>query len=486
MKRIKLVFLITLKITMILLITVIIFKHLNKTYRNLEVNYGDDFKAMPTNSIDVLFLGSSHAQYSTIPSFINRKTGLVSFNMSSQCQPIPVSLEFLKEALKTQKPKLVVQEIFIALPGRETCRADSNYIVGQYYLTGQEKQNVLNMIDQEKALQYRQDFLNNHNNWKKVKTFKELYMPIKTQLSDSFGYVYADTMYYENYWNAEIYPETQDYELDKLDLKALSEMKELCDKNNIELMFYHVPMAMSQEDQNAKESLWDWADKNNVKYLDFFDDNYHQNFNIMVHGDTHHNNILGASYVSDQLSKFIQNNYDLSVNHSINQELNSLYLKNSDILLKEVIDKELNPDLIFESVKDFNSLVLVKYVSNNQYLNDKSIDSLKKINIEFNSQEDYFAVIKDKKVVAYDTSELKIKIDNKEITINKEGIFVDGESKNISSEYFLNQEIKTEGNFTMVFYSENYNWEIIKNFDINVNGELWTKGFNKYVKEGYW
>ena len=72
----------------------------------------DDFYKSEPNSIDVMFLGSSHARFAFDTRIFDNKLKINSFNLSSSEQTPLISYYALKEALKYQKPKLIVYEAY--------------------------------------------------------------------------------------------------------------------------------------------------------------------------------------------------------------------------------------------------------------------------------------------------------------------------------------------------------------------------------------
>jgi hypothetical protein len=73
----------------------------------------EDFYHYPDNSIDVLLLGSSHVGVNIDTIQLNEEFGIASYNLWGSVQPTWNSYYYLKEALKTQKPKVVVLEGFL-------------------------------------------------------------------------------------------------------------------------------------------------------------------------------------------------------------------------------------------------------------------------------------------------------------------------------------------------------------------------------------
>lgn len=66
----------------------------------------------PQDEFPVMFFGSSHAYAGFSPLEIWHETGIKSYVFATQAQPMWATLTYLKEALKTQSPKLVVLECY--------------------------------------------------------------------------------------------------------------------------------------------------------------------------------------------------------------------------------------------------------------------------------------------------------------------------------------------------------------------------------------
>lgn len=70
------------------------------------------FYKQPKNSIDVLILGSSTAFENVNPAVLYERYGIAAFNLCGSVQPVWNSFFYLKEALKTQQPRLVIFDAF--------------------------------------------------------------------------------------------------------------------------------------------------------------------------------------------------------------------------------------------------------------------------------------------------------------------------------------------------------------------------------------
>lgn len=77
------------------------------------------FYELEENTVDVLVLGSSHAYMSFNTGALWREYGISSYVLTASAQPLWNSYYYLKEALKTQRPKLIVLEGYRLLEEEE-------------------------------------------------------------------------------------------------------------------------------------------------------------------------------------------------------------------------------------------------------------------------------------------------------------------------------------------------------------------------------
>ncbi len=70
-----------------------------------------DFYRLEEDTVDVLFVGSSHVYYSINTCNLYDDYGIASYLLASPAQPVWISYYFLQEALKTQSPRLVVFDV---------------------------------------------------------------------------------------------------------------------------------------------------------------------------------------------------------------------------------------------------------------------------------------------------------------------------------------------------------------------------------------
>ena len=71
-----------------------------------------DMYAQPRNSIDVVFMGSSHIHCDVNTALLWEKYGIAAYDYSAAEQPLWTTYYYLKEICKYQKPQLVVLDLY--------------------------------------------------------------------------------------------------------------------------------------------------------------------------------------------------------------------------------------------------------------------------------------------------------------------------------------------------------------------------------------
>lgn len=84
------------------------------SYKNTTIGNTKTLHELPEDSVDVLVLGSSHAYMNIDTGVLWDDYGIASFVYGGDGQPLWSTYYYLKEALRTQHPELVVLEVFAA------------------------------------------------------------------------------------------------------------------------------------------------------------------------------------------------------------------------------------------------------------------------------------------------------------------------------------------------------------------------------------
>ena len=348
---------------------------LSKTFQNEEIDEELSFHNLPENTMEAIVLGSSHAQYSFSPAFFYQETGLYSYVLGTPCQPLDASSLMLKEALKTQSPKIVFLEVFTAMPLKRNCDGISCYITAGFEMRGQERYEALKKLPEDKYETYVNPFISSHNDWRTTEiTIEDAAEQIKntimsfgkqeekdiSQISSLFGYHENYPVYpVENSWYASILKDHINVELKEEDVNALNSIYELCQNNNIELILFKTPIdSLDDENLSYLNEVWKWADETGIKYVDFINESPKIDFQMCVQSDSYHSYINGASLITSRLANMIN---ERQIEHISNVELEKMYFDASNGLTVTYLEYEYDPNKYFDRLLSFKGPMLIIY-----------------------------------------------------------------------------------------------------------------------------
>lgn len=440
MKKVLSFLKIIVKSTLLLICVFFIYNILNYMFLNKEVFRNESFHSLPKDTLDIVVLGSSNAQYSYVPEYTWLDDGLYSYVLGSACQPIKVSYQMLKEALKTQSPKLVILEVYTTMPISSVCGDDSCYVLAGYQMRGEEREETFNYLDSSKAEEYNNEFINNHNNWRNITSLEEL-KPLDenkvdtSSIDTSFGFL-INWMErdYTNKWFPNVYDEDLDVQLDSEDLEAFNNILTLCKENDMELLLYKTPIdSISQEDQSYLHQVWKWADENDVEYIDFIKLAPELGLYINEYTDSIHAYMNGAGVMTNYINNFIKENY--SFNHTDNELLDSIMSSVSYTFTDIYLNQEYNQLYYATRVKNYDKLkaISIKDINSNSVFYNQFISNLGLENI--NNGNNLNALVYGDTVLMSSNDSFEYDYDGNRFVFNENGIFLNDIQISIRDDY---------------------------------------------------
>ena len=263
------------------------------------------------DQFEVMFFGPSHAYAAFSPLVIWEETGIKSYVFSTQQQPLWATYTYIKEALKTQSPALIVLECRMALGDKE------------YYMEEGD--------DKAVTYPYMDDL---PLSWNKV----ELAVQSAPELEERFGLLFNFMMYHSR-WNdlhredftfrrAEardpykgfvmLEPQeplqprpasetvTQAVPLLEKNQYWLEEIIKLCQEEGIELWLIKSPSNLELEEKALLNTVEETARRYNVPFHDFNVDYADIGLDESMFFDAHHLDALGAGKFSRYFAHILQ------------------------------------------------------------------------------------------------------------------------------------------------------------------------------------
>lgn len=298
------------------------------------------------NTVDVLVLGSSHAFADVDTGVLWDEYGFASFVLGGAIQPIWNTYYYLKEALKTQTPQLIVLEAYKITERSDYVNDDATIIKNTYGMKW--TRNKINAIKVSAPKEKWGDFLFDYTQ------YHARYVDLGPE---DFLENLGDPLY-ENWKGSSLFTRTQSLDVSSINKvtnriplnekveEYYRKIIELARSNNIPVLVMASPYAAVTEDEMAiYNSIADIAEEYDVKFINY--NLYYNEIGIdysVDAADDHHLNYKGSSKFTRRLGADIIQSYDISdrrgdskyASWAANAEYISSLIKNQ--LLKESTD----------------------------------------------------------------------------------------------------------------------------------------------------
>ncbi len=256
----------------------------------------------PENTIDVVFVGTSHVYCGIYPSVLWRDHGIASFDMAVSGQDRQSAYYALKELLKTQRPKMVMVDLF-ALTYTQQNNIANEYrnLMGMKYSCNMLKSvSDYDMNPSVRRMDYYLRFPIIHSRYRELTRYDfEEYLPSL--------YGKGEDIYFENrdgFQGTENPPlsEAVNAKYDNCEYDWLKKIKLLSEECGFDLAFMLVPTSLSTAEQGRIKTAVDWATKNGIPFYNF--DEQREEIGITegkYYLDYGHLNAYGAEKLSEYI-----------------------------------------------------------------------------------------------------------------------------------------------------------------------------------------
>lgn len=278
------------------------------------------FYEEPKGSIDLLFVGGSHANAAFSPTRMFEQEGFTSYVLYSWGQPIWASYHYLKEGLKTQKPRVVVLDAF-GLTYGHTYMTDEqiNSTSDQYSMLIRPGLNRLQLALAMSACQTNHrpftdyaSLFQYHNRWKAL-TEKDWLWFLPDERTTNKGYGPGYTI--EPFAPQTMPPDTAENDLMEPQCEAyLRRFFALAEREGFSLVVAALPYECTAEEYGIYARAARLCAENGVPFLNYFDPATaaEAGFDWADHMAEHaHVNYRGAEAISAHIAAWLAGRYAL-------------------------------------------------------------------------------------------------------------------------------------------------------------------------------
>lgn len=280
----------------------------------------ESFYDEPRNSIDVLMVGGSQTMCALSPVGIYDATGLTVYNLSTWSQPVWVSYHYIKEALKYQRPQVVVLDVFGAFYDRTYMTGvDTDLVSDDFASLLKPSLNLLELNLARRRVQVTS------KHWYEYLNIAKYHSRITELTADSFGKLFRDDSTtakgYGPFYTvedhtgyeppvtdaaAELYPYAREY---------LIRTIELCRREGIRPVLVKMPHIADENDIALLNTIRALSEEYSVDLLDFCSTDalgLALDADLADHG---HLNVFGAKKATAALAEYL-NGLGLAAPHS--------------------------------------------------------------------------------------------------------------------------------------------------------------------------
>lgn len=262
----------------------------------------------PENSIDVMYFGSSLAYCNIVPPVIWEDTGITSYLMTGPEQTIPFTYSYIKEACRTQTPKVVAIEI-TGMFYKQYCNY-SKVNAGYMPWSLNRIEATFTAAEPELRAGLLFPLLDYHSRWREV-SVSNIVERINPPIDSYAGYTFLSTSAPQGDASYRDYSaETENY---TRNLNFLQKIHSYCKKENIQLVLFLTPTKGRIPDEALSTLKEDIAALDGVLFTDF--NEYMGELNIDDSTDWYdflHFNCRGAEKFSHFMAQYLTDTLGLS------------------------------------------------------------------------------------------------------------------------------------------------------------------------------
>lgn len=271
----------------------------------------EQFYKQQENSIDVLCMGSSHVFANIDPEILEKDYGISAYDLAGSMQPMWNTYYYLEEALKYQKPSLIVLDVFRLTEGFAYSK-ESKVVKNTYGMK----------LSVEKIRSIKESVENEDDTLRHVLGFETYHNRYYELTENDFkGGIKKDASYKGYYGLEEVQAQKRPDVSGIADTLPIEEKSKeyflkiltLAEKENIPVLLINAPYCVTQDDKrvfNELDNLLTEGVPGQVAYLNFNElyDQMELDF-ATDFADSEHLNKEGAAKFNAYLGQYLSENY---------------------------------------------------------------------------------------------------------------------------------------------------------------------------------
>ena len=289
----------------------------------------ENFYELEEDSVDVLFMGSSHVFQGFVPQELYDGYGITSYNLGSSGQSIVLTYYWLEEALETQSPEVVVLDVYKMFSEGLGCTEGNVRKALDYMRWGPAKVGAVEAVcELDESLTEISFYLPNvryHDRWKEL-TVADFTSDEVAEVSEYYGYYYGYPSNYVDTPDEEFTPLVEGVSDEVAELaeparEYLDRIVGLCEEEGIELVLVKTPAYYwTAANHNA---IVAYAEEHGLDFYDLNEEELYEELGFELYEDTvdgRHANLAGALKITDYVGGLLSEEYGLEAHESAGWE----------------------------------------------------------------------------------------------------------------------------------------------------------------------
>lgn len=293
-----------------LLILILLFQELTFVTRNKnEANLIYPYFSEEKNTLDVVFVGSSHVMCGIYPMELYNDLGIASYDFTSSALVFPQEYYQVVEALKTQTPKVLVLDVSGAAYGNQKVgTAEYVHVQLDNMKWSLNKIKAIEDLIEEPGdrLEYYFPIVKFHTRWKEIKSddFKKITGITKGS--------YVSESVLQDPQPTEIIPRDHAEKMSEYAETYLRKTLDYCRDRDVDVVLLNTPTIMSADVQRKYNAVDAIAGEYGVPYINtlYCLDEMGFDYNTDMR-DNSHCNRSGAEKVTEYVGNYLKENYNL-------------------------------------------------------------------------------------------------------------------------------------------------------------------------------
>lgn len=210
----------------------------------------DRFAALEPDSVDTVFIGTSHQFCSIDADLLYEEYHINSFMLATSAQTVPMSYYAAMEAIELQHPEKIVFEVLYCTNDFRTVTPEmSHTFFDGMPMCKARKMAIDDLIEPKQRIYYYLNFGRYHSRWKNL-TQDDFQVPAASPR----GTFYSEKVAYNQ--SIPVIPREGKEEMTEEMFLYFEKLVELCRENNVKLILYAAPFNALYDDESMREDLF--------------------------------------------------------------------------------------------------------------------------------------------------------------------------------------------------------------------------------------